>query len=494
MGLYKMVKPSVSPDAHLIGDLGGEAGIYFQTKISPAEIGRRLLALGEKAGTQIGLYRAGITYPSLSSMPSTVEAARDQIEATILKSRDAAALTALSDIFQIEISDLADLWQRLRKVEPKAAHCLMEGRLHSALAALPAYRWGEIAKKLDVAAPDIRILLAQFILVWVANDLQIAAEATQVKIYTPTGIPAIDGTDPTIAPMIDGVSKRLLDEIQLFDRASDLLDQLEPGQLASDKQTIRFRNRGLDEQAEDFLEQWKSESRKDGLSGADLEQAIFTKLARGRRMVWRISKVVKKARSKRPGSKTVTIHHGEWLYSLQTPNPLERLYLACHHAATWLEPHVSPKRSGAPRLWAENLVDLLCGATGSDSCPATALDHPPEAGVGLASETARTLFYIMRNTVVEDPTHLPKPLGHILDRATGKTVLVRSNHEVRRRNGTKIPFSDIWGAFTAPGSKYDYGQTDVIDTLKAVMADTHYNKVFLDAKQVARGTILQRLS
>lgn len=489
-GNYKNVRAKVEADAHYIGDLNGEAGIYFQTRISPADIGRRLLALGEKPGTRIGPFRAQITYPDLSAMPWTVEAARDQIFATILKSRDPSAVDALCEVFPFEADFLAAQWHRLREVDETAAHLLLEGKLKSAFQRLPHYRWGEIGSQLKVGTSDVRTFLANFILIWVANDLQFAAEAARVKIYTPTGIPAIDGPDPTTAPKIDGVTKRIQEELELFDRVIALLEVLKPGELANNKQTLAFRNRGLDEQAEDFLEQWLCEIQKDNLSGADLEKAVFVKLSRGRRAVEHIAKSVADMRKKKPGSKRVTVNQGKWLYSLQTPQPLEQLYMACRYAASWCVPHASS--DGSPkRLWAENVVDLLCGAEGANSRRAPRPEHPRE--VGLESEHVRMLFYIMRNAVVEDPTHLPIELGSIVDRGSGEVVNVRSNHEVRRVTGSKIPFSQIWGVFEK-SSPYDSGQTNIADSVKAMLGPKPYGEVMVDAKRRSQGTVLQRLT
>ena len=486
-GNYKNVQAKAAADAHYLGDLDGEAGIYFETRISPSEIGRRLLALGEKPGTRIGPFHAEITYPDLSAVPLTVEAARDQISATILKSRDQSAVEALSEVFSFDVDVVADQWHRLRDLDPLTAQLLLEGRLRSAFQRLPAYRWGGIGHHLGGGSSAVRTLLADFILIWVINDLQFAAEAARVKIYTPTGLPAIDGPDPTIAPKIDGVTKRIQDELDLFDRVIALLEKLKPGDLANDKQTLAFRNRGLDQQADDFLEQWLCEVQRDNLSKADLEKAVFAKLSRGRRAVAHITKSIADMRKKKPGSKTVTVNQGKWLYSLQTPQPLEHLYMACRYAASWCR-----RDDGSTTgMWAEDVVDLLCDARAANVGSAKRPNHPPE--VGLESENVRMLFYIMRNALVEDPTHLPNEVGRIVDPRTGKEILVRSNHEVRRATGSKIPFSTIWSAFEK-ASPYDSGQTNIADSIRAMLGPKQYEKTMIDAKRRSQGTVLQRLT
>jgi hypothetical protein len=99
----------------------------------------------------------------------------------------------------------------------------------------------------------------------------------------------------------------------------------------------------------------------------------------------------------------------------------------------------------------------------------------------------------MRNAVVEDPTHLPTQLGQIIDPGTDEGVLVRSNHEVRRVTGSKIPFVAIWRAFSK-SPPYSSGQTNVADSLRALMGPKQYEAVMIEAKRRSQGTILHRLT
>lgn len=487
-GFHKFVAARAPADAHCLGDLGGEAGIYFGARVSPADIGRRLLALGEKPGTQVGPFRAEITYPDLSAMPWSEAAARDQIADTILKTGDPVAIGKLAEVLDFNINLTASYWHRLRQIEPLAAQFLMEGRLKDAFSLLPSHRWGAIGSAVGLASSKVGgELLRPFIMLWVANDLQMAAEAARVKIYTPTGISALDGPDPTIAPLIDGVTKRIRDEIELFDRAMELLAKLAPGEKANKNQTRSFRGHGLDKQARSFLAQWLCEIRRDrSMSRAQLEQVIFARLSRGRREVEQIAKAIKRMREKKPGKK-VTVNQGKWLYSLQTPQPLERLYMSCRYAASWCKRY-GP--SDEKRTRAHDVVALLCGGWARDSGRARRPNQPPM--IELESECARTLFFIMRNAVVEDPTHLPKEVGRIVDPGTGEKRTVRSNHEVRRVTGTKIPFKDIWSAFDKP-SPYDSGQTNVADAVRALLGPKPYRETMINALRTSQGTIMQRL-
>ncbi len=483
-GLFKMAASRVDADAHHVGDLTETVRIYFNTRISPAEINRRLLTLGVPQGTQIGPYRAQITYPDFSVLPSTVEAVQAHIEATILKSRDPVALDALNELFCIVPSDLADYVHRLAEIDHTAAQLLLEGRLETALQRLPVQRWGEVAGKFEVGTEDVGKFLADFILVWVLNDLQLAAEAAHVKIYTPTGIPALDGPDPTIAPKIDGVSKRVEDEVKLFDKAFKIWESLKPGEQARKKDTRSLRDRGLDRQARSFLAQWLWEIRKDPtISRQELEKRIFAELKNGRNAVDKISKVIKKVRRKKPGSNRLTVNHNRWLYSLQKPMPLDQLYLACRFAAGWIEP------AGTARRWVEALVNSLCGVPQASAPSVSTPVRVPQAPIRGA--TVQTLFYIIRNAVVQDPHHLPEELRSIADPQTGKKVQVRSNYEMRRKIGSTVSFMDIWGAFSKE-NHHDQGQTTITDSTVMFMAKAE-KKVVDQARRRAQGTVLQRL-
>lgn len=383
--------------------------------------------------------------------------------------------------------------------DPQLVTYLLEGRIGSAIRHVPEEGYPADLDENSWPVERVMSLITEVLRFWIANDLQMEAAATHVRIYRPTGCDILDDV-ANGWPIIQGtVISRIEENLELYEE----IDRLHRGETAPPKSvpfaarvksgagelilrlpssrgrrpfigsaaaptalasgdmplgkagaTAIFRHYGRDatekeiaflpddlrQRAQRMLGIWRR------VHGDELEAMIRFRMDDAR---WRMKRLRRDLNAIK-ADPTLRRQHA---YERQGLAPLTRLWLACLNAALWVDyiksyEHVRDKSGKLNEEYGVDFVTkaVLAVRRGEEPVLPKLRTHH--------REVAREMFFALRCTIVRDPKHLPRALLTVQTEA-GQTAQATSREEAEHLRGRPYSFREIY----AHAEKRRKGQT-----------------------------------
>lgn len=411
------------------------------------------------------------------------------LDRLVYRGADPSARAALMERYGIvlrkkTVECLIDLNAR----DPQLVTYLLEGRIGSAIRHVPELGYPADLDEDSWPVERVMSLIAEVLRFWIANDLQMEAAATHVRIFRPTGCDILDhvanGWPVIQATVISRIEEnlKLYEEIdrlyrgetaspkpvpfaaRLKSSAGELTMRLSPGRggdpfigsaagatvlgsgdmpLGKAGATAIFHHYGRDatekevafvpdelrQKAERMLGIWRREH------GGQLEYMIRFRMDDAR---WRMKRLRRDlgAIKADPKLRRQRAHVQKGLA------PLTRLWLACLNAALWTDWINMPK---AVRSETAGITDVHCPDFVHEAVMAVRRGEEPELPKLRTHhrEMARELFFALRCTIVRDPEHLPRALLTVKTKA-GQTAKAAKREEAEYLRGRPYSFREIY--------------------------------------------------
>jgi hypothetical protein len=410
-------------------------------------------------------------------------------EQLIFRGSDRSARQAMKDRLGIVLlEETANCLLELNKRDLQLVTLLLEGRIGAAIRHVPEGGYPADLDEDSWPVERVMSLIAEVLRFWIANDLQMEAAATHVRIYRPTGCDILDqvanGWPVINATIISRIEEnlKLYEEVarlyygeatppkpvpfaaRLKSSAGELTMRLSPirgsgpllGSAAAatvlgsggisrvgtgatavlrhyerdaTKKEVAFVPDDLRQKAERMLGIWRREH------GDQLEYMIRFRMDDAR---WRMKRLRRElgAIKADPKLRRRRAHVQKGLA------PLTRLWLACLNAVRWTDWIEMPK---VVRGKATDITDVHCNDFVHEAVMAVRRGEElklPKLRTH-HREMARELFFALRCTIVRDPEHLPRALLTVKTKA-GQKAKAAVREEAEYLRGRPYSFREIY--------------------------------------------------
>lgn len=439
---------------------------FGQPETSEFEINRLLIDADDLTSLDQQTLESPYRLYDASRLPRTPAALKRWAAKRILRGLDAVARIRLMNLYGIPyLKRTADCLYELHKRDPQLVTYLLEGRIGSAIRHVPAQGYPDDDDD-EKSWPLERVLavIAIVLKLWIANDLQLEAAATHVRIFRSTGCDVLDYTANGWPVLQATLIARIERELELYFEAKRLYEG-ESKEGSDESLAPRTATAGASLSADSFrfVLRWPgSEPRQLRRDATRAEAAIFAGPLRLRAQLalaqWRrahgdeleeyIAFRIRDAelRMKKLKRELDAIRADETLkrqraHVQKGEAPLTRLWLACLAAARWVE------WIRAPRAVRDKHGEVV-GVYGKDFADEAVWSIRRGNDLKLPKEqdhhraVARELFFALRCTIVRDPEHLPSGL-RIVTTEAGQRVETKRRENAERLRGRAFTFREI---------------------------------------------------
>ena len=436
--------------------LGGEA--WLQAELARQEALQRLtdrdFTLDSMVATPARKEMAAFAKGELPSKGAFLET----LERMMDPGRDAHAMEVKGDALGIVEAELmAEDMIQIGSLDRHLFNLCVTGRFCEAIRFAPCSGYETLWGSNDWTLDDILNVIDHLARYWILDGLHDAARECHERIFHPTGCDVLDGEFTGSAPRMGGIAGRIDWELKVFEKVDKIYrrdlrtDERNPneaedaarcllvfgtptakctisapsvalrgyGRPAGVKETDFLRDLGREAVAKRELERLRAEY------GGQLETYLEARMDFARRKTTQLRREIDAIRNSRSRA-------CRRAYTRLGITPLARLWLACEAAVAWALPvkldHKSP---------------LTLAVEGMRKGRSVRRPKPHKNNV----RQVRNLFYALRCTTVQDPSHLPDTLRETT-LPKGQKVIRGTHSNVVRVQGA-ITFSEIWAEFEA---------------------------------------------